>query len=216
MAGKRLSDNNPANSDNPIFSDDMFVLANAAEDRVMSFAELTRILHEGVDFDGAVRFVSDEDLKEITQPENSKYRFSGGELQFLNADDSQWYAISVRTSGGRTLKWRTENGDDIRAVSVDGNGEIIEPANFIAANKLVTANGGQLAAIKAGSGLIGGDFNGSAERSWRLDEEYVRGLVASVVEQPSFIRAVTGELVQIKCRVVNGIPQFFGEIINEQ
>lgn len=50
MAGKRFTDNNPVDSDNPILPDDFFVIGNVVEDRKMSFAELTRVLRNGADF----------------------------------------------------------------------------------------------------------------------------------------------------------------------
>lgn len=54
MAGKRFTDNNPVDSDNPILPDDFFVIGNVVEDRKMSFAELTRVLRNGADFDGTM------------------------------------------------------------------------------------------------------------------------------------------------------------------
>ncbi len=216
MAGKRFTDNNPVDSDNPILPDDFFVIGNVVEDRKMSFAELTRVLRNGADFDGTMRFVSLDDLKEITEPENASYRFHEGKFQFLNADDSQWYSLSISTSGGRTLKWKSESGTEIRALSVDQNGVIIEPANFINANKFVTAHGGQLQNLKAGKGIIGDDFNGSTEKTWALDEVFLTKFIGNATESLKFIRADSGELVALKCRIVGGIPQFYGEIVNEQ
>ncbi len=216
MAGKRFTDNNSITADNPILFDDYLVIGNTVEDRKISYAELTRILHSGVDFDGAVRFVSVEDLKEISEPENAAYRFHDGKIQFLNVDDEQWYTLSICTSGGRTLKWATLAGAEIRAVSVDSNGVIVEPPNFVKANKIVTADGGQLSKLKAGKGIIGDDYNGSGEKTWDLDEVYLTKFIGKATESAKIIRADSGELVALKCRIVAGVPQFYGEIINEQ
>lgn len=216
MAGKRFTDNDSVNSNNPILPDDVFVIGNVAEDRKMTYAELCRLLHSGADFDGALKFVSVEDLKTVVEPENATYRFHNGDIQFLNADDSQWYTLSVRTSGGRTLQWQSDGGAKIRAVSVDANGAVLEPSNFIKANKIVTADGGQLAPLKAGSGLIGANYNGAAAQEWKLDEAFLTKFVGKATESLKFIRADGGELVALKCRIKNGVVQFYGEVINEQ
>lgn len=214
MAGKRLMDNAAVDANNPLLSTDKFVVANDT-DRVMTFAELARILHDGVDGIEAVKFASDEDLAAFTAPENAKYRFKDGEIQFFNDDANKWVSLKFVSSSGAVLKW-VIGGAEYRTVSVNANGEIAEPSNFIKANKIVTADGGQLAPIKAGSGLIGADYNGATTQEWKLDEVFLKTFIGNTTESQKFIRADSGELVALKCRIKNGVVQFYGEIINEQ
>ena len=214
MAGKRLMDNAAVDANNPLLSTDKFVVANDT-DRVMTFAELARILHDGVDGIEAVKFASDEDLAAFTAPENAKYRFKDGEIQFFNADANKWVSLNFVSSSGAVLKW-VIGGAEYRTVSVNANGEIAEPSNFIKANKIVTADGGQLAPIKAGSGLIGADYNGATTQEWKLDEVFLKTFIGNTTESQKFIRADSGELVALKCRIKNGVVQFYGEIVNEQ
>lgn len=214
MAGKRLMDNAAVDANNPLLSTDKFVVANDT-DRVMTFAELARILHDGVDGIEAVKFASDEDLAAFTAPENAKYRFKDGEIQFFNDDANKWVSLNFVSSSGAVLKW-VIGGAEYRTVSVNANGEIAEPSNFIKANKIVTADGGQLAPIKAGSGLIGADYNGATTQEWKLDEVFLKTFIGNTTESQKFIRADSGELVALKCRIKNGVVQFYGEIINEQ
>lgn len=214
MAGKRLMDNAAVDANNPLLSTDKFVVANDT-DRVMTFVELARILHEGVDGIEAVKFASDEDLAAFTAPENAKYRFKDGEIQFFNDDANKWVSLKFVSSSGAVLKW-VIGGAEYRTVSVNANGEIAEPSNFIKANKIVTADGGQLAPIKAGSGLIGADYNGATTQEWKLDEVFLKTFIGNTTESQKFIRADSGELVALKCRIKNGVVQFYGEIINEQ
>ena len=214
MAGKRLMDNTAVDANNPLLSTDKFVVANET-DRVMTFAELARILHDGVDGIEAIRFASDADLAAFTTPENAKYRFRDGEIQFFNSDANKWVSLKFEASTGAVFKWVLD-GTQYRAVSVNAQGEIAEPSNFIKANKIVTADGGQLAAIKAGSGLIGADYNGAAAQEWKLDEAFLKTFVGKATESLKFIRADSGELVALKCRIKNGVVQFYGEIVNEQ
>lgn len=214
MAGKRLMDNAAVDANNPLLSTDKFVVANDT-DRVMTFAELARILHDGVDGIEAVKFASDEDLAAFTAPENAKYRFKDGEIQFFNDDANKWVSLNFVSSSGAVLKW-VVGGAEYRTVSVNANGEIAEPSNFIKANKIVTADGGQLAPIKAGSGLIGADYNGATTQEWKLDEVFLKTFIGNTTESQKFIRADSGELVALKCRIKNGVVQFYGEIINEQ
>lgn len=214
MAGKRLMDNAAVDANNPLLSTDKFVVANDT-DRVMTFVELARILHDGVDGIEAVKFASDEDLAAFTAPENAKYRFKDGEIQFFNDDANKWVSLNFVSSSGAVLKW-VIGGAEYRTVSVNANGEIAEPSNFIKANKIVTADGGQLATIKAGSGLIGADYNGATTQEWKLDEVFLKTFIGNTTESQKFIRADSGELVALKCRIKNGVVQFYGEIINEQ
>ena len=214
MAGKRLMDNAAVDANNPLLSTDKFVLANDT-DRVMTFAELARILHDGIDGIESVKFASDEDLAAFTAPENAKYRFKDGEIQFFNDDANKWVSLNFVSSSGAVLKW-VIGGAEYRTVSVNANGEIAEPSNFIKANKIVTADGGQLAPIKAGSGLIGADYNGATTQEWKLDEVFLKTFIGNTTESQKFIRADSGELVALKCRIKNGVVQFYGEIINEQ
>lgn len=183
MAGKRLMDNTAVDANNPLLSTDKFVVANDT-DRVMTFAELARILHDGVDGIETVKFASDEDLAAFTTPENAKYRFKDGEIQFFNGDANKWVSLKFVSSSGAVLKWAV-GGAEYRAVSVNANGEIVEPSNFIKANKIVTEDG-------------------------------FTKLIGKVTESQKFIRADSGELVALKCRVKNGVVQFYGEIVNEQ
>lgn len=214
MAGKRLMDNAAVDANNPLLSTDKFVVANDT-DRVMTFVELARILHDGVDGIEAVKFASDEDLAAFTAPENAKYRFKDGEIQFFNDDANKWVSLNFVSSSGAVLKW-VIGGAEYRTVSVNANGEIAEPSSFIKANKIVTADGGQLAPIKAGSGLIGADYNGATTQEWKLDEVFLKTFIGNTTESQKFIRADSGELVALKCRIKNGVVQFYGEIINEQ
>lgn len=214
MAGKRLMDNAAVDANNPLLSTDKFVVANDT-DRVMTFVELARILHDGVDGIESVKFASDEDLAAFTAPENAKYRFKDGEIQFFNDDANKWVSLNFVSSSGAVLKW-VIGGAEYRAVSVNANGEIAEPSNFIKANKIVTADGGQLSPIKAGSGLIGADYNGATTQEWKLDEVFLKTFIGNTTESQKFIRADSGELVALKCRIKNGAVQFYGEIINEQ
>lgn len=211
MAGKRLVENNQVSSESPLLGSDFFVVANVGEDRIISFAELTRILHAGVDDIESYKFVSDEDLASITQPENAKYRFNNGKIQFYNDDDSQWYDLKISTSGGRTLSW-----GNYKAVSVNSAGVIQEPSNFIAANNIVTINGsgGHLKSLQAGTGIIGDDYDGTAEQTWNIDETYITNIVKNLLDDLT-LTAPTGERVKISVAVIDGVPVLNPEIVND-
>lgn len=216
MAGKRLSDNTAVDANNPLLSNDKFVVANSTEDRIISFAELTRILHEGVDGISSVQFASNSELGAITNPSAGKYKISGGKIYYFNDDDSGWYELKVIGTNGKTLTWGA-----YRAVSVDSTGAIASPANFIAANNIVTVGGGKLAKLKAGSGLIGQDYNGDVERTLSIDTNLIDARIALAISaalstaRPQIKMSVDGQTVQFTVQIKNGVPTLKGEIINE-
>ena len=212
MAGKRLSDNNAVTSESPLLSTDSLVVANPGEDRILSFAELTRILHVGVEGVESVRFASESDLAAVTNPENAKYRFHNGQIQFFNTDDSQWYTVSITVSGGKKLSW-----GDYSAVAVNNQGVIQYPANFIAANNIISVDGGSLKALTPGSGIIGSSYNGTTPRTWSIDQELIRSIVSSIIGEVAADNLVfvapTGEHIKITAEVINGVAVLNPQII---
>lgn len=207
MAGKRLSDNNQVELNGSGFeATDALVVCNSNEDRKLLFVDLLKALANGTNLDGGFTFATSEQLNEFTSPNGGRYKIENGEIKQLNKDDGQWYTIAVAKSGGKTLNW-----GNLFAVSVNNDGKIEYPTNFVQANNLVTSDGGQLKELKSGSGIIGNPFNGSTSQIWRIDDEYVKRLA----QQASLIRADTGELVEMKCRIVNGVPQFYGKVVDE-
>jgi hypothetical protein len=208
MAGKRLSDNNQVELNGSGFqATDAFVICNENEDRKLLVIDLLKALANGTNLDGGFTFATSEQLKEFTSPNGGRYKIENGEIKQKNQDDNGWYTIAVAKSGGKTLNW-----GNLFAVSVNKDGEIEYPTNFVQANNLVTSDGGQLKYLKSGSGIIGDPFNGSTSPTWCIDDEYVR----QIAQQTRLIRADSGELVEIKCRIVNGVPQFYGKVVDDE
>lgn len=182
MAGKRLYENSniePGNSQRSFRKGERFVLTNdnPHEDRNLEVVSLLKALRDGTGLEGGFTFTTTERLNEVLTPSGGKYKIENGEIKYWNSDDSQWYTIAVSTSGGDTLKWK----DDRFAVSVDNSGKVQYPTNFIKANSIVTADGGQLKSIKAGTGLVGTAYNGAKEQTWTLDSSFVESMINSKV-----------------------------------
>ena len=103
-------------------------------------------------------------------------------------------------------------------------------ASLTHVDKIVTADGGQLKSIKAGTGLIGTDYNGNSEQTWQLDWESVQAKIneaiatlnkklMATIKANSYVTADNGEQVAIKARIIEidgmKVPQFYPEIITE-
>lgn len=222
MAGKRLHQNDSITlAKNKFKEGDALVVCNDI-DRKIGITEFIKALAQGTDLEGGFTFATSEQLDTLISGDN--YRINNGKIEFYNSDDSQWYTINI-TKSSKVLSW-----DDKEAVSVNSDGVIQHPSNFITANKLVTADGGQLKSISAGTGLIGDNFNGKEDKTWKLDWEAVEDKINSIVataknelmatiKAQSYITADNGEHVEIKARIieVDGIkvPQFYPVIKEE-
>lgn len=230
MAGKRLHDNNAIvlNGD-PFKEDDAIVICNQ-QDRKINVLEFLKALANGTGLSEGFTFATSTQLNSVIT--GTKYKIENGELKYYNESNSQWYTINVVNTNGDTIKW-TKDGtgeNNFYAVSVNDNGEIQYPSNFITANKIVTADGGQLKSIKAGDGLIGDDYNGNSEQIWQLDLESVQAKIneaiaklkaelLTTIKANSYVTADNNERVAIKARIIEidgmKVPQFYPEIITE-
>ena len=213
MAGKRLSDNNAVElNGNALKTSDAFVITSAEEDRILAVLDLQKVMRDGSGLEGEdkdnLTFFTKAQAAEITAPSEGLYKIEGGEIKSLG-DDGQWYCVLVSKSG-KALSW-----GGVFSVSVDANGVVQFPQNFVKANNLVTATGGQLSALKAGVGIVGDSFNGSQPATWKIDSEWVKTLIQNTQSREPVLTADGGEKVKLKCRVTNGIPQFYGEVVNE-
>ena len=112
-------------------------------------------------------------------------------------------------------------------------GRVLTPSNFVKANNLVTADGGQLKSIKAGSGLIGEDFNGKEAQEWTVDKNFIQnqisagkgilkantnnsaqmsideGYVKTLIHDGIFMTATDNgatRKVELTCKIKNGVP----------
>ena len=225
MAGKRLKDNDSITlSKNKFKEGDAFIVCNEI-DRKIGITEFLKALAQGTGLEGGFTFATSEQLNKLFGgASGNNYRIKDGKLEFYNSGDSQWYTINI-TKSSKVLSW-----DDKEAVSVNSNGVIQHPSNFITANKLVTADGGQLKSMSAGTGIIGDDFNGKEDKTWKLDWSAVENKINTIVttakselmatiKAQSYITADNGEHVEIKARIieVDGIkvPQFYPVIKEE-
>lgn len=232
MAGKRLHDNNAIvlNGENgdSFKENDAIVICNN-QDRKINVLEFLKALANGTGLSEGFTFATSEQLNSVIT--GTKYKIENGELKYYNASNSQWYTINVVNTNGDTIKWSKDTEENgFYAVSVNDNGVIQYPSNFITANKIVTADGGQLKSIKAGDGLIGTDYNGNSEQTWQLDWESVQTKIndaiatlnkklMATIKANSYVTADNGEQVAIKARIIEidgmKVPQFYPEIITE-
>lgn len=233
MAGKRLHDNNAIvlNGENgdSFKENDAIVICNQ-QDRKINVLEFLKALANGTGLSEGFTFATSDQLNSVIT--GTKYKIENGELKYYNESNSQWYTINVVNTNGDTIKW-TKDGtgeNNFYAVSVNDNGEIQYPSNFITANKIVTTDGGQLKPIKAGTGLIGDDYNGNSEQIWKLDWESVKAEInkaiatlkaelLTTIKANSYVTADNNERVAIKARIIEidgmKVPQFYPEIITE-
>ena len=119
-------------------------------------------------------------------------------------------------------------------VLTSDNGKIQSPSDFVKANNLVTADGGQLKSIKAGSGLVGNAFNGKEEQEWTVDKNFIRNQIsagtgilkantnnsAQMSIDEEYVKTLTHESifmlatdetgatrkVELTCKIKNGVP----------
>lgn len=211
MAGIRPSSKPRISADNPISDGDALFVTNEAGDKNIDFSTLQIALRDGTGLEGDQKdnltFATKAQMAQALIPAEGKYKISEGQILLLNPDDGLWYALQPAKSGGKTLSWKSSEGDSLEALSVNSAGIIEYPQNFIAANKIVTATGGQLSPLKAGSGLIGQDYNGSSSKTWKLDESYIGSIFASLIFDKLKFSAPTGEIVEMSVKVSDGVPR---------
>ena len=230
MAGKRLHDNDAIVLNGDSFKENDAIVICNQQDRKINVLEFLKALANGTGLSEGFTFATSDQLNSVIT--GTKYKIENGELKYYNESNSQWYTINVVNTNGDTIKW-TKDGtgeNNFYAVSVNDNGEIQYPSNFITANKIVTADGGQLKSIKAGTGLIGTDYNGNSEQTWQLDWESVQAKIneaiatlnkklMATIKANSYVTADNGEQVAIKARIIEidgmKVPQFYPEIITE-
>ncbi len=229
MAGKRLHDNDAIVLNGDSFKENDAIVICNQQDRKINVLEFLNALANGTGLSEGFTFATSDQLNSVIT--GTKYKIENGELKYYNASNSQWYTINVVNTNGDTIKWSKDTeGNGFYAVSVNDSGEIQYPSNFITANKIVTADGGQLKSIKAGTGLIGTDYNGNDERTWQLDWESVQAKIneaiatlnkklMATIKANSYVTADNGEQVAIKARIIEidgmKVPQFYPEIITE-
>lgn len=229
MAGKRLYENNAIALNGESFKENDAIVICNKQDRKIDVIEFLNALANGTGLSKGFTFATSTQLNSVIT--GTKYKIENGELKYYNASNSQWYTINVVNTNGDTIKWRKDTeGNNFYAVSVNDNGVIQYPSNFITANKIVTADGGQLKSIKAGTGLIGYNYNGNSEQTWKLDWESVQAKIneaiaklkaelLATIKANSYVTAENGERVAIKARIIEidgmKVPQFYPEIITE-
>lgn len=222
---------------------DSFVITNAEDDKRIKISDFIKILRDGsVGLDDDIRFLTSDKYDEILKPESGKYKIENGQIYQLNDDDGQYYTTTVANAQGDTLKWQNQNnGETYKAVSVDEKGVIKHPSNFIRANNLMTADGdntnlvfvnengvitkpsnfikANFAVIEpdVGGGIIGKKYNGTENVKWAIDVDFIAWCKANCLVDYMIMKATdengATKDVRFRCRIKNGVPQFYGEII---
>ncbi len=210
MAGKRLYDITKSSiSEEGFNSTDSFVITNESDDKIIRIYDFIKALRDGGynGFEEDIRFVTPDKIDEIVLPKKGKYKIENGQIYLLNEDNSNWYSIAIGNSNGDTIKW-ISNKKAYNTVSVNDEGIIEYPSNFIKANKIMTIDGDS-------TGLVMVDDKGVITKP----ENFVSANIQNH-KFPHIILNAPDEnekqhQVMLKCRIIKGVPQFSGEIINE-
>jgi hypothetical protein len=210
MAGKRLYDITKSSISEVGFNGtDSFVITNESDDKIIRIYDFIKALRDGEynGFEETISFVTPDTVDAIKTPNNGKYKIEDGQIYLLNEDNDKWYSIAVANSNGDTIKWISKE-KAYNTVSVNDEGIIEYPSNFIKANKIMTIDGDS-------TGLVMVDDDGVITKP--------KNFVSANIQNHKFPHIILNapdendknHQVMLKCRIINGVPQFYGEIINE-
>jgi hypothetical protein len=214
MAGKRLYDITKSSIYEEGFNaTDSFVITNKSDDKRILIYDFIKALRDGGysglgdGLEEEISFVTPDTIEAIKTPYNGKYKIEDGQIYLKNKDNSNWYTIAIGNLNGDTIKW-TSKDNNYNTVSVDDSGVIKYPNNFIQANKNMTIDGDS-------TGLVMVDDDGVITKP--------KNFVSANIQNHKFPHIILNapdendknHQVMLKCRIINGVPQFYGEIINE-